>query len=150
MKETYQYALYGGLGLLLAGIFIFFTFIGSASSGENQRTAPISKTTGINSITTGTTDTGDVAVELTPLGFFDGRLRVQIAVNTHSVDLSPFDLQQITTLETGGKVIKPIEAPALSGHHSSGELVFDVDKTPQKFTISIKGIPQIEERVFMW
>ena len=75
---------------------------------------------------------------------------MDFSVNTHSVDLSQYDLLQITTLEYNGNVIKPRSAPSLSGHHNSGTLVFDTGKELKTFKIIIKDIPDIKERIFEW
>ena len=104
----------------------------------------------LNSLITGDTGPGDVSVELIPKKVEDNKLIVTIKVNTHSVDLSQFDLREITTLRYGGENIKPLSALKLSGHHSSGELVFDVKGELKNFVITIIGIPLIEERVFEW
>lgn len=98
----------------------------------------------------GSVGEGDAAVDLTPVGVVDGKLRVDVSVNTHSVNLEQFDLTSMTTLEYGGKILKPESAPALSGHHSSGALVFSVGEQVSSFKISIKGIPKVDERVFEW
>lgn len=106
--------------------------------------------TQLSPILTGTTENGDVAIELVPKGFEEGILTVDISANTHSVDLSQFDLTKITTLKYGGKTAKPINAPQLSGHHVSGQMQFKLDKEPQEFEITIRGIPNVEERTFNW
>ena len=101
-------------------------------------------------ISTGSTQTNDVLIGLTPIRIENNRLEINFAANTHSVDLSQFDLMKITALIYDNKQIKLISAPALSGHHSSGELVFNIDKTPNNFKITIINIPNIEERIFEW
>ncbi len=101
------------------------------------------------SILIGSTDTESVSIELKPLGFLNGKLEVSININTHSVDLTKFNLKEIISLEYNGKIINPIEVPVLQGHHVSGKLVFNMEET-KSFTIKIKGIPDIEERVFSW
>lgn len=104
----------------------------------------------LNPISSGSTDPGDVSIMLTPVSVANGILQVEIAANTHSVDLSQFDLKKITTLEYQNKVFKPISASILSGHHSSGMITFDVGGDADGFTIKINGIPSTEERVFEW
>lgn len=99
---------------------------------------------------TGSLQNGDVLIEMTPFGIKNGKFEVQIVVNTHSEDLSQFDLMQITTLTYENKNIKPLSAPALNGHHSSGTLVFDTKKEINNFKITINNIPDMEERVFEW
>lgn len=99
----------------------------------------------------GSTEDGDVLIELTPEeAGDDNKLIIEIKVNTHSVDLSPFDLKEIVTLSYKGETYKPIAAPTLSGHHTSGRIVFKTPTTTESFTISITGIPLEEERMFTW
>ncbi len=101
-------------------------------------------------ISSGSTQSGDALIELTPKEIKDGKLNVDFAANTHSVNLGQFDLMQITTLEYDGNVVKPVSAPTLTSHHNSGTLVFDTGKELKSFKIIINGIPDIEERVFEW
>ncbi len=101
-------------------------------------------------VSTGSTENGDVLIDLTPKEVINNKLIVNIGVNTHSIDLDQFDLVKITTLEFEGKTFNPVIAPKLSGHHSSGNLEFDVQDRISKFTIKIKGVPKVEERIFEW
>ncbi|MBI2139303.1 hypothetical protein HYU14_00140 [Candidatus Woesearchaeota archaeon] len=112
---------------------------GGAAPGNSQKT-----------ITTGTTGQGDVEIGLTPQGIARGKLRVQMSVNTHTVDLSQFDLKKLTVLEHGGRLIAPEDTPDLSGHHASGTLSFPIEGEATSFKITIKGIPLPQERVFSW
>lgn len=147
MKE--KYILSGLLILVIATLIYssygFFTNPADLADSNNKLTGSSFKT-----ISSGSTDSGDVSIELTPQNIENRKLNVEIAANTHSVDLSQFDLKKITTLEHNGKIIKPISAPVLNGHHSSGMVVFDVEEEINSFTIKIKGIPKIEERIFKW
>lgn len=124
----------------------------TVTNPNNQNPGTLKESTPFATVSTGTTDTGDVAIDLLPYPVKDGKLRVDLAANTHSVDLSPFDVRAITTLTYKGKSIAPTEAPSLQGHHVSGTLVFPVDEegdiTP--FTITLTGIPLVNERVFTW
>ncbi len=120
------------------------------NSMQNSPEAQPTNDAGFPTVATGSTSKGDVLVELTPLGFSNSQLRVSIAANTHSVDLSQFDLREITDLKINGKTIKPSDAPGMRGHHSSGTIVFEGVEEAGKFTIIIKGIPKTEERVFEW
>lgn len=105
---------------------------------------------GFQSITTGTTGTGDVAISLTPQ-IKQGQLIFSFAANTHSVSLEQFDLKSITTLEIDGKTLRPSNVPAMTGHHVSGQLVFDAGSfSAHEFTVRITGIPKVQERVFLW
>lgn len=108
------------------------------------------KNSGLKTISSGSTGPGEVSIDLTPVSVNNSHLEVKLAANTHSVDLSQFDLKEITTLKYGGESLKPTSAPALSGHHSGGTLVFDIKGDLSDFTIKIKGIPKVEERTFEW
>lgn len=101
-------------------------------------------------IETGTTFPGEVSIELTPREIINGNLYVDLAVNTHSIDLTQFNLMELTILEKEGSVISPIEVPQLNGHHSSGQLVFEIGNNIEQFKIVIRNIPKIEERIFEW
>ena len=93
---------------------------------------------------------GEVTIDITPKGIIGNNAVFSIAFNTHSVDLSPYDLKKIMTLTIDGQEYKPIGAPALSGHHVSGEITFAIDTLPESFEIIIIGIPDVEERIFTW
>ncbi|MBI4441192.1 hypothetical protein HY639_03420 [Candidatus Woesearchaeota archaeon] len=98
---------------------------------------------------TGSTDNGDVLVELQPMGVENGQFTISIRVNTHSVDLSSIDLMQQVAFESNGQSVKPTSGLQLSGHHASGKLSFPV-AVPAQFTVRIRGIPLQQERVYMW
>ncbi len=98
----------------------------------------------------GSVEAGDAVVGLTPVGVAGGKLAVEVEVNTHSVNLEQFNLTNITTLEYNGKSLRPESAPALAGHHVSGTLVFGVGEPVSSFKITIRGIPNVEKRVFEW
>ncbi|MBI2141969.1 hypothetical protein HYU15_00590 [Candidatus Woesearchaeota archaeon] len=122
----------------------------AASRGENT---PVGG--GFSAIASGSTGDGDVLIEISPGEIRNGVLAADVLVNTHSVDLSQFDLADLSTLRYKGKSLKPVSAPVLSGHHSSGEMVFDLGGDADSvnaggFAITIKGIPAVDERVFEW
>lgn len=91
-----------------------------------------------------------VSIELTPYNPTEGRMIVDIKMNTHSVQLSQFKLLDLITLEYLNNSIRPELTPEFAGHHGVGEIVFKVDNDLKKFKIIIKDIPDIEERVFEW
>ncbi len=93
---------------------------------------------------------GEVTIDITPKGIVNGNVIFEIAVNTHTVDMTEFDLSDITTLTIEGKEYRPISSPALSGHHNNGEIIFAITALPKTFEITITGIPDVEERVFSW
>ncbi len=108
------------------------------------------KADGFIPVSSGSMNPGDVLIELTPKYIAPKRLVVKFAMNTHSVDLSQFDLKKITTLTYNGKTFKPTDANRLRGHHSFGLIVFDLDNEPENFTITIEGIPSEDKREFTW
>ncbi len=99
---------------------------------------------------TGSLEMEDVLIEMTPVGIKNGKFEVQVTANTHSVDLSQFDLMQITTLEYNNKKLKPLSALKLSGHHSSGTIIFDIKEEINNFKIIINEIPNTPNRIFEW
>ncbi|MBI2558693.1 hypothetical protein HYW20_05195 [Candidatus Woesearchaeota archaeon] len=144
-----DYIVYGALAV--AVLILFYSIYGlTAEKNEDVPTAGNNPSPGFKMISTGSTDQGSVQIDLTPRGFANSQLQVDFAVNTHSVELGTYALEKITTLEYGGKKISPINAPKLEGHHSSGALAFNVIEKFDKFRIIIKGIPNVEERVFEW
>ena len=140
-KIALSFAVFGLLMVLL--VFTIENF-------SEQHKPELSDENAFKSIVTGTTGQGDVAIELRPHKIAEGKLEVDITANTHSVDLSQFDLKKIMTLEFEETFMNPVTAPALSGHHSSGTIVFEVGKEVTSFTIRIDGIPDVEERLYQW
>lgn len=152
---------FAALSIAIVG-FIFavgFPFLKSSSlsvgvqnNGVNNNVIPTSQNPGgaYRAVLTGTTEQGDVEITLTPQKVTNGLLQVQISANTHTVDLSTFDLNKLTVLEHDGQKIPPKESPTLSGHHVSGTLTFPFEGKASSFKITIKGIPQSQERVFSW
>lgn len=145
MKQTTQYLMLGIIMLLVVSTIAFSFFwnppyISGAAVPQGIAEAR----------TTGTTNTGDVEITITPLTINKQQATFQLGVNTHSVDLSKFSLQQQATLEADGKTYKPSSAPKLSGHHTSGNLIFNTNTELKGFKIIIGGIPQINQRIFTW
>lgn len=91
-----------------------------------------------------------VIVDLKPKRIENDLFYVEIGVNTHTIELNKYDLKELITLEYDGKVIKPESVPVLSGHHNYGDLIFKVDGNMESFIIKVKGLAEIEERVFEW
>jgi len=124
--------------------------------GGAPATSAVSATSLFDTITTGTTGDGDVELALTPQEFKGGVLNIALGANTHSVDLSQFDLGNAILLvyqdnKQKEKTIKPGSAPALSGHHANGMLAFQLDQDKlESFTVVILGIPKQQQRVYQW
>ncbi len=97
-----------------------------------------------------------VSVEVTPLNLNDksaATLNFEVALNTHSVDLS-YDYQAIATLssDAGEKVqAAKWDGPTSGGHHVSGTLSFPALKNRgQTLTLTLRGIANVPERTFTW
>ena len=135
----------GGIAfVIILGLFLIFSWKSNPIDGSS-----IDSLGSFQPKSSGSTNNNDVEIILTPKQA-NGILEVIINANTHSVDLSQFDLNEITLLEYDGNEIKPSSAPKLSGHHVSGSLIFNIDKQINNFVIKIKGIPLDSERVFSW
>lgn len=94
---------------------------------------------------------GAVSIELTPERFVGGKLAVAVRTTTHSVDdLAKYDLRKLTTLEAQGSVVHPDVAPALAGHHTTGEMTFPLAGLPEAMTIEIRGLHEPAVRQFRW
>ncbi len=117
----------------------------SSASGS----ASISPARSYSAQTTGTTGSGDVEITLTPK-YNNGKLEVSTAVNTHSVDISQYDLAKISVLSYNGKNVYPTSAPTLTGHHSNGVLIYNIADNLKSFQITITGIPQTKIRKYEW
>ena len=147
---------------VLAGIGAIFVFskifnvnektgVTSAIATENAEASTKSSNRLVFKIqSTGSMEDGDALVDLKPKALKNGRLMVSLSANTHSVDLGQFDLTKITTLEYQGKVFKPAKASRIGGHHARSKIVFDIGEDITSFKIIIKGIPNVQERVYEW
>jgi hypothetical protein len=121
--------------------------------------------------TSGNLDPGNVEIQvlyLNPIQKIDNeKLIFQIALNTHSVDLSNYDITKKVVLEdSSGRTIKdgfywePVHGN--QSHHLMGILVVPIKAKGQRnkfpsgsdntdwIKLTIKGIPQIEIREFLW
>jgi hypothetical protein len=101
-------------------------------------------------------DEAAVIVAVTPLNFADqsaATLDFDIALNTHSVDLS-YDLKQIATLSSdAGEEVQPTQwnGPTGGGHHREGTLSFpQLTQRGQTLTLTLRGIADVPERTFTW
>jgi len=102
---------------------------------------------------------GAVTVEITPpkLSEASDTLEFEVALNTHSVDLS-MDLAALSTLATDKGLVVPAtkwNAP-LGGHHVSGTLSFPANQDgksvlagAQRLTLTIRDL-DAARRVFEW
>ena len=124
--------------------------IGLSSEVQAKEMTQLVPTQNFDTKSTGGMGSGDAVVELTPQIKDGTKLLVHFSANTHSVRLGNFDLTKITTLEFDGKILRPVKAGRLGGHHSSSVIVFDIGKEIKSFKIKLHGIPNIQERVYEW
>jgi len=146
--EKQDYILFGILAIAAIGLaFTAFSFFGS---GQEAQTGKANPESAAKSQYQKKTSEGEVTIDLTPKSFKNGNMYFDVEFNTHTVDLSQFDLKRLVVLEADGKQIAPLSVPALSGHHNSGEFVFNTGKELNRFKIKINGIPDVNERALGW
>jgi Spy/CpxP family protein refolding chaperone len=92
----------------------------------------------------------------------DGKLAVQVKLDTHAVDLDQYQLEKLGALRDGlGREIPAagLESSNGSGHHREGVLTFPgVDASgkpvlspePKTLTLIMRSIGGVPERVFRW
>lgn len=94
---------------------------------------------------------GPVMVDLTPGSFKDGKLMIAMKVTTHTVnDLGKYDLKELAVLHIGDKTYRPSSAPSVAGHHSGGDLIFELPQAPREFKIILDGFDRPAKREFVW
>lgn len=96
------------------------------------------------------TSQGEVTIELTPQKVQNGRLEIDMVMDTHSVALDTLNLKELITLEYNGQTTQPTSAPSFSGHHASGTVIFDVPQEPSTFKLLITGVPDVQVREIAW
>ncbi len=106
--------------------------------------------------------TGPVTVEATLLdpGKASDRIRIEIVLDTHSVELDGYKLESLATLRTDtGKVVQPlaIESPSGSGHHRKGILVFPGTDASgsllagaKTVELIVRDVGGVKERTLRW
>jgi hypothetical protein len=106
-------------------------------------------------------DQGEVTVSVTPLNLDadEGTLNFDVAMDTHSVDLT-MDLAELAILTTdNGRSLEAVSWDAVpGGHHVPGQLVFPafLDDTPlladaTSLTLTIRGVGvDAPTRTFTW
>ncbi len=95
-----------------------------------------------------------MTVAVTPLVLKPGNpLEFDIAMNTHSVDLSNDMLKAVVLRDDTGKEYTPTawDGPTGGGHHRGGKIKFGELATGAKsVTLIVKGIAGVPERTFKW
>ncbi len=134
------------VGVIVIVVFLAFVFALPGGTDLPEAGTAIGTAGGME---TRTSDMESVTIDLTPVTVNENEIIFNIGVNTHSVDLSAYDLKALAILSYSGKNVKPSGAPALSGHHNSGVLSFAVDEEPASFAVTIINLPA-GERAFTW
>jgi Spy/CpxP family protein refolding chaperone len=92
----------------------------------------------------------------------DGKLGVQVKLDTHAVDLDQYQLEKLAVLRDaqGGEIpALGLESSSGSGHHREGVLIFpgmDASGKPvlspeaKTLTLILRGIGGVPERMFRW
>lgn len=75
-----------------------------------------------------------------------------VAMNTHSVDLSVYDMVQISELRSGGRRLRPLRWVSTSddSHHRAGLLIFPPVPSGQAMELVIRTIAGVPARTFRW
>jgi hypothetical protein len=97
---------------------------------------------------------GSVDVAVTPQTLEIGQpMAFEIAMNTHSVDLSDDMTKLVTLSDETGKEYAPTawEGGEAGGHHRSGVIKFAaLTSKPKSVHLVIKGLAKVSERTFHW
>ena len=97
---------------------------------------------------------GAVTVTATWLGVQEERLAVRLALDTHSVDLSGFDVLANTVLRDGsGQELRAVrwQEERASSHHRTGIVFFPFPKSLQpRLAGGVRNLAGVEERVLVF
>ena len=145
-------------------LLIFILSACAPSKATTNQTQPTSSSSTSNDAATTadltrTDQQGAVVVEVTPLNLDNPseQLEFDVAMNTHSVDLS-MNLATLATLTTDkGVTVQATTWEGMSGgHHVSGKLIFpatqggkSILEGANKLTLTITGV-DAASRVFEW
>ncbi|MDE3094826.1 MAG: hypothetical protein KGK07_02360 [Chloroflexota bacterium] len=78
---------------------------------------------------------------------------VHVALNTHSVDLSKYDLGKLSTLDAGQGAQPPLGWKRLSSsdsHHTEAVLAFKRPASTRDVTLTIREVGGVAERRLAW
>jgi hypothetical protein len=92
----------------------------------------------------------------------DGKLAVQVKLDTHAIDLDQYQLEKLALLrDAQDREVQALglESPSGSGHHREGVLTFPgtdgsgkplLSPETKSLTLILRGIGGVSERVFHW
>jgi hypothetical protein len=97
---------------------------------------------------------GGVTVAVTLLGERSDAPAFQVVLDTHSVNLDAYRLEEIVRLRNGqGSEVAPaaVEGAKGSGHHREATVRFTWPQPrPNAVELVVKGVAGVPERVFQW
>lgn len=101
-----------------------------------------------------TVEGGNVTVTVTPLALKPGApLEFDIAMNTHSVDLSYDMLKAVALRDDQGREYTPTawDGPGAGGHHREGKIKFaPLSSNSKGLVLLVKNVAGVAERVYRW
>ncbi|GEM_PF-4788731 len=122
----------------------------SAQSPAQSSAQSTPQTTTTASGSTKENSGGDVTVSITPVVENDAELGFDVAINTHTVDMSAFDpKKQIVIIGADGKDVSPSNvAIEGSGHHQKLQITFPKVEKPWK--LAVRDVGGVPAREFNW
>lgn len=154
-KKLHKSLLRAGIFVLVIGA-ILVTGCTSRSLPQGKNAPEISTSSSGNSPTNGLTQShngGAVTIDVEWLGETSGNLRLEVAMNTHSVDLDSYDLGKLALLrdDTGKQYLPTSWDSRPGGHHKQGVLTFQApDSEPKYLDLIIWDVAGVKERAFRW
>jgi hypothetical protein len=140
----------------LAAVILPVTLLISAcSTTGSSASAPVSSPGESASASTRTSEGGQVTVVVDWAGPDAGAV-LDVALDTHSVDLDPLDLSDAVLRNDRSETLsaRPWAAPK-GGHHREGALAFEGDAAPfldgaRWIELVLQGVGDIPERTLRW
>ncbi|MBI2830393.1 MAG: hypothetical protein HYX81_04450 [Chloroflexi bacterium] len=155
-------ALFLGMTLLLVSMIFAGCSSGFVPAGR-EGVAPPAGTVGSSSSLSPSNglvqsnEGGAVTIAVKWLGQRNGSLVFQVSMDTHSVDLDVYDLDNLALLrDDNGKEYRPVSwQAAAGGHHRSGTLAFSVpglleENAGKSIYMVIRDVAGVAERDFRW
>lgn len=151
----------GLVGLLLALLAVTAACAGRGSSAPSGSTAGAATQTdsGAGSVTVEATWvtpdhlSGDEKLRAVAGDYANENVvLLHVKMNTHSVDLSAYDLGSISALDTGGDSAPPLDWVSISGdsHHAEAVLVFRRPASTSAVALTLRDIGGVPERTLRW
>ncbi len=141
--------------ILMTGILISGCSRGFVTSGKEDISAGPVSVSSLDSPVNGLVQSngeGEVAIDVKWMGLDSGQLVFAVALNTHSVDLDPYHLGELSVLrDSESREYHPTSwNSAPGGHHRRGTLSFSPPEKAEYLELVIRGIAEVEKRVFRW